>query len=236
VNAYSKLRLGTFFLLLATVGLTAVFGAVAGEPVWNDLWKELFWLSLGVLLVTLILESLLTQAQSFEVARRQAAFMDAELSQFGFAVLSLLGCAAEGQPSPIGPGAGRRRALRVFRKAVDDALQHAEHVDVRAFRAAKPTLLVSINTVGTSIANFVVSDRAASSRYYHGWSAIHQRLYGTDLDEVSSELVSRDASATAVSADAGLALLADDIGKAFLEMADLLDVDDLTQLLAPHAG
>jgi hypothetical protein len=214
--------------LLVVLALLAVAGAAAGRPVWDDLWKELFWLVLGVALVTFLVDGLLSNAQTFELARRQASIIDAELSQFGLALLAVLGVRS-GSVAPISAGPGRRQALRELRQAVDHAAESAAGVDVKALRTARPTLLVSINMIGNSIFNFLVPDRTQASRYYHGWSAVHQRLFALDLDEVEAAVVGRSPD---TESQAELVDLVDAAVATFREMVDLVDVDDLPWALA----
>ena len=225
---FSRLRAGMLAILLVVLALLAVAGAATGRPVWDDLWKELFWLVLGVALVTFLIDGLLSNAQTFELARRQASTIDAELSQLGLALLAVFGV-RPGSVAPISAGPGRRQALRHLRQAVDDAAESAAGVDVKALRTARPTLLVSINILGGSIANFLVRDRTQASRYYHGWSAVHQRLFALDLDEVDDAVVGRSPDSAS---QAELVDLVDAAVATFREMVDLVDVDDLPRALA----
>ena len=64
---FSWLRVRMLAGLLVVLALLAVAGAATGRPVWDDLWKELFWLVLGVALVTFLVEALLSNAQTFEL-------------------------------------------------------------------------------------------------------------------------------------------------------------------------
>jgi hypothetical protein len=214
--------------LLVVLALLAVAGAATGRPVWDDLWKELFWLVLGVALVTFLVEGLLSNAQAFELARRQASTIDAELSQLGLALLAVFGVRT-GSVAPISAGPGRRQALRQLRQAVDHAATSSVGVDVKALRTARPTLLVSINIIGVSIANFLVRDQTQASRYFHGWSAVHQRLFALDLDEVDDAVVDRSPDTTS---QPELVDLVDAAVNTFQEMVDLVDVDDLPWALA----
>ena len=115
---FSRLRAGMLASLLVVLALLAVAGAATGRPVWDDVWKELFWLVLGVALVTFLVDGLLSNAQTFELARRQASTIDAELSQLGLALLAVFGV-RPGSVGPVSAGPGRRQALRQLRQAVD---------------------------------------------------------------------------------------------------------------------
>ena len=225
---FSRLRAGMLASLLVVLALLAVAGAATGRPVWDDLWKELFWLILGVALVTFLVDGLLSNAQTFELARRQASTIDAELSQLGLALLAVFGV-RPGSVGPISAGPGRRQALRQLRQAVDHAAETAAGVDVKALRTARPTLLVSINIIGVSLANFLVRDQTQASRYFHGWSAVHQRLFALDLDEVDDAVVGRSPD---TAGQAELVDLVDAAVATFREMVDLVDVDDLPRALA----
>lgn len=225
---FSRLRAGMLASLLVVLALLAVAGAAAGKPVWDDLWKELFWLVLGVALVTFVVDSLLTNAQTFELARRQASTIDAELSQLGFALLAVFGVRT-GSEAPVSAGPGRRQALRRLRQAVDDAATSAAGIDVKALRTARPTLLVSISIVGVSLANYLVRDQTQASRYFHGWSAVHQRLFALDLDEIDVAVVGRPPESAG---HAELVDLVDAAVATFREMTELADVDDLPRALA----
>jgi hypothetical protein len=225
---FSRLRVRMLAGLLVVLALLAVAGAATGRPVWDDLWKELFWLVLGVALVTFLVEGLLSNAQAFELARRQASTIDAELSQLGLALLAVFGVRT-GSVAPISAGPGRRQALRQLRQAVDHAATSSVGVDVKALRTARPTLLVSINIIGVSIANFLVRDQTQASRYFHGWSAVHQRLFALDLDEVDDAVVDRSPDTTS---QPELVDLVDAAVNTFQEMVDLVDVDDLPWALA----
>ena len=88
---------------------------------------------------------------------------------------------------------------------------------------------MSINIIGVSIANFLVRDQAQASRYFHGWSAVHQRLFALDLDEVDDAVVGRSPD---TASRAELVDLVDAAVATFREMADLVDVDDLPWALA----
>ena len=225
---FSRLRATMLAILLVVLALLAVAGAATGRPVWDDLWKELFWLVLGVALVTFLVDALLSNAQTFELARRQASIIDVELSQLGLALLAVYGV-RPGSVAPISAGPGRRQALRQLRQAVDRAATSGAGVDVEALRAARPTLLVSISIIGNSLANFLVRDRIQASRYYHGWSAVHQRLFALELDEVDDTVVARPPETPS---QAELVDLVDAAVATFREMADLVDVDDLPWALA----
>ncbi len=225
---FSRLRAGMLASLLVVLALLAVAGAATGRPVWDDVWKELFWLVLGVALVTFLVDGLLSNAQTFELARRQASTIDAELSQLGLALLAVFGV-RPGSVGPISAGPGRRQALRQLRQAVDHAAESAAGVDVKALRTARPTLLVSINIIGVSLANFLVRDQTQASRYFHGWSAVHQRLFALDLDEVDDAVVGRSPD---TAGQAELVGLVDAAVATFREMVDLVDVDDLPRALA----
>ena len=225
---FSWLRVRILASLLVVLALLAVAGAATGRPVWDDLWKELFWLVLGVALVTFLVDGMLSNAQTFELARRQASTIDAELSQLGLALLAVFGVRT-GSVAPISAGPGRRQALRQLRQAVDHAATSAAGVDVKALRTARPTLLVSINIIGVSIANFLVRDQTQASRYFHGWSAVHQRLFALDLDEVDDAVVGRSPDTTS---QPELVDLVDAAVTTFQEMVDLVDVDDLPWALA----
>ena len=225
---FSRLRAGMLASLLVVLALLAVAGAATGRPVWNDLWKELFWLVLGVALVTFLVDGLLNNAQTFELARRQASIIDAELNQLGLALLAVFGV-RPGSVAPIIAGPGRRQALRELRQAIDHAAESAAGVDVKALRTARPSLLVSINVIGTAITNFLVRDRTQASTYYHGWSAVYQRLFALDLDEVDDGVVGRSPESAS---QADLVDVVDAAVAAFREMADLVDVDDLPWALA----
>ena len=225
---FSRLRAGMLASLLVVLALLAVAGAATGRPVWDDVWKELFWLVLGVALVTFLVDGLLSNAQTFELARRQASTIDAELSQLGLALLAVFGV-RPGSVGPISAGPGRRQALRQLRQAVDHAAESAAGVDVKALRTARPTLLVSINIIGVSLANFLVRDQTQASRYFHGWSAVHQRLFALDLDEVDDAVVGRSPD---TASQAELVDLVDAAVATFREMVDLVDVDDLPRALA----
>ena len=95
---------------------------------------------------------------------------------------------------------------------------------MKALRTARPTLLVSINIIGVSLANFLVRDQTQASRYFHGWSAVHQRLFALDLDEVDDAVVGRSPD---TAGQAELVGLVDAAVATFREMVDLVDVDDL---------
>jgi len=225
---FSRLRAGMLASLLVVLALLAVAGAATGRPVWDDLWKELFWLVLGVALVTFLVDGLLSNAQTFELARRQASVIDAELNQLGLALLAVFGV-QPGSVAPINAGPGRRQALHQLRQAVDHAATSAAGVDMKTLRTVRPTLLVSINIIGGSLANLLVRDRTQASRYYHGWSAVHQRLFALDLDEVDDTVVNRSPG---TASQAELVDVVDAAVATFREMADLVDVDDLSLALA----
>ena len=72
-------------------------------------------------------------------------------------------------------------------------------------------------------------DRTQASRYFHGWSAVHQRLFALDLDEVDDVVVGRSPDTTS---QPELVDLVDAAVTTFQEMADLVDVDYFPWALA----
>lgn len=158
-------RRAIFAALAALAVLWAAIGSSRQDGFWNDIWAELFWLTIGVILITFILESILERDLQAR-RRKEDSFA---FRTFAGALLDRLGTIAT-------PSAGEASGHGSVRQAA--LTTPKEFATVAGAMSAK---LATTTGVNGEAYNLHYLDMASGLR---GFATNHIRLFSASREEM----------------------------------------------------